>query len=359
MYKIHQVIGVIFILLTCLFLCILNIEQGHNWGGDFSLYIHQAKSIIQGDSSQLMHVNKFMVDNSSVHTFSPSLYPWGFPVLLAPVYVIFELNFFVLKVYESVLLILAILMMYLTFKSNKRLSFINGLFFILIIAFNLVYIKAINSVLSEIPFLLFSFLGLYLILRYLESPFKHSLGLAIIIGFVLFFSFSIRSEGIGLCFALFIGQCQYLLVNRRNGIIPSKKYLHFLIPYIIALTFYFILRSILPSGFTSHFSYQNLVNWDTSIENLLKYYDWIKHCFFGKFTIPYFIYFVFLLFLIGLCSRIKRDLIIISYFFFLVLLFTVWPFSEIRYMYSIYPFILYFSIQGIHFWLKKVIEISW
>ena len=61
---------------------------GHNPGDDFALYVNQAKSLVQGNVGETLASNHFAVDNSSWHSFSPYSYPWGFPLLLAPMMLI-------------------------------------------------------------------------------------------------------------------------------------------------------------------------------------------------------------------------------------------------------------------------------
>lgn len=351
-YMKHQFLIVVFILLTCSLLCVLNIREGHIWGGDSSLYINQAKSIIENTSEQLAINNKYIVDNSSVHTFSPTLYPWGYSILLTPIYAVFNLDFVAFKILVSIFLIGALLMMFLTFKNNNLLSIKNNLFFIAIIGLNIEYIKAINIVYSEIPFVFFSFLSLYLILKLLRNPYKNPWLHSVIIGFVLFFCFNIRTEGAGLFIALFIGQLQYLFSIRKEQSIFIIKHLPFIMPYITAIILYFLLKILLPLGFTSHFGYNHLVSWNTSIFNLEMYFKWIKENMFGNFVIPYLTHLILLIGLIGISSRIKKDMVLTTYFFFLIALFTIWPFRELRYLYVIYPFMLYFLIQGLHYLYK-------
>ncbi len=340
------------IVLSCTVLCILNSEKGHNWGGDFSLYIHQAKSINEGTSHQLAMANKYIVENSSVHTFSPTLYPWGFPILLAPIYAIYDVDYTVFRLLEAIFLICALLMMFLTFRSGGAFKQTNGLFFFAIIGFNISYITAINSVLSEIPFLLFSFISLFLILKLLRNHYSNSWIRSVGVGFMLFFCFSIRSEGIGLFLALFIGQIHYLLINRKEQPVLAAKHLIFLAPYLTALFSYYFLKLLLPSGFTSHFSYNNLISWDTSLRNLEVYYKWFKDPLFGNLAIPYFLHLTLLIAFVGMGYRIKKDVVLLTYLGFLIILFTIWPFRELRYLYSIYPFILYFLIQGLQYLFK-------
>ena len=69
------------------------LETGHDWGDDFSLYINQARSLVRGDVSQVVADTRYTLQNSGSSTFSPYVYPWGFPLLLAPFYLVAGLDY--------------------------------------------------------------------------------------------------------------------------------------------------------------------------------------------------------------------------------------------------------------------------
>lgn len=69
------------------------LETGHDWGDDFSLYINQARSLVRGDVSSVVADMRYALQNSGSDTFSPYVYPWGFPLLLAPVYLVAGLDY--------------------------------------------------------------------------------------------------------------------------------------------------------------------------------------------------------------------------------------------------------------------------
>jgi hypothetical protein len=64
-------------------LAILLHRHGHSQGDDFALYLRQARSIFDGDTSQVVADNRFSVVNDTA-AFSPIAYPWGWPLLLSP-----------------------------------------------------------------------------------------------------------------------------------------------------------------------------------------------------------------------------------------------------------------------------------
>lgn len=59
-------------------------RPGHWWGDDWALYIRQAQGLLDGHPGRVFDENRFAVENSVGAEFSPPLYPWGFPLILAP-----------------------------------------------------------------------------------------------------------------------------------------------------------------------------------------------------------------------------------------------------------------------------------
>lgn len=58
-------------------------REGHWWGDDWALYIRQARGLLLGSTDQVALENRFTVEMSDGAPFSPVVYPWGFPFILA------------------------------------------------------------------------------------------------------------------------------------------------------------------------------------------------------------------------------------------------------------------------------------
>src|SRR5512134_2976617 len=63
------------------------LRRGHEWGDDWAWYILQAKSIWEGTTAEFMEVSAFTNYQSTTH-LGPLAYPWGYPLILTPVYAI-------------------------------------------------------------------------------------------------------------------------------------------------------------------------------------------------------------------------------------------------------------------------------
>ena len=68
------------------------IRDGHNWGGDFSFYIHHAKNLSEGRS----YIDIGHVEHPE-YVFAPSATPPVFPMLLVGPYKAFGLDLLMLK----------------------------------------------------------------------------------------------------------------------------------------------------------------------------------------------------------------------------------------------------------------------
>ncbi|HEX9840278.1 MAG TPA: hypothetical protein VGA72_13080, partial [Anaerolineales bacterium] len=75
------------IVILALILGSSRLTRGHEWGDDFASYIMQAKSILNGKTQEFVEHNAFTIFQSSSQ-IGPVAYPWGYPLILTPVYAI-------------------------------------------------------------------------------------------------------------------------------------------------------------------------------------------------------------------------------------------------------------------------------
>ncbi|KIA92236.1 hypothetical protein OC25_17510 [Pedobacter kyungheensis] len=341
----------VFIIFITFIFCLLNHKKGHNWGGDFSLYIRQASSVLNGTIENLVKSNSFTVQESSDHTFSPVTYPWGFPSLLTPVYYFSGLNYSVLKIYESIFFIGFLTVFF--FSIRRKFNWIYTLCTITLVGFNYNYISYTNRVLSEFPFMFFSFLTLHFIKK-LEVESKTNLGvqLPVAIGLLIFFSFYIRTEGIVLLFTLFIAQAANLKGNLKVDLFNIKQCLKLIIPYLIFLACYILSKAVFPTGFTSHFGYRNLVNLDRTITNVIFYKNQLARSVYPNLP-EWFFWATIIFFLRGVVFRFRTDKAFLVFLASIVTVFLVWPFHESRYLFTIYPIFIYFVLQGLRTFRRR------
>jgi len=84
------------------------IRQGHDWGGDFSVYIAHARNIATG---QPYRQSSYLPNADSI-VHMPASYPPVFPLLLAPLYAWRGLDYFAFKLVVQVMLLLSMWVYY-------------------------------------------------------------------------------------------------------------------------------------------------------------------------------------------------------------------------------------------------------
>jgi hypothetical protein len=89
------------------------IRPGHDWGGDFALYIAHARNLAQGRPyHDTGYVTDPEVPGPGESGMGPPSYPPVFPLLLAPLYAEFGLDYFVFKLAVQAMLLASLLLFY-------------------------------------------------------------------------------------------------------------------------------------------------------------------------------------------------------------------------------------------------------
>ncbi len=329
-------------------LSLVNIQSGHAWGGDFSLYLAQAKSILLGNTHELFLMNKFSMDHSQI-PLGPYLYPMGYPALLAPVYHFVGLNFIILKIYNLLFFLGSIPAVYKILKSLKvgnSIAYFSTLLFA--INYNLIYSS--DRLGSEFSFLFFCFLSLYLMLRSKNSK---NIFLAILLGVTMFASFSVRVSGLILLPSFITFHLVEYLNNKRISVIS------FLLPIVVFGVCWWLYSSAFKS-FDEHYlevmkmtpeSLQKtiLANSEFLIEFVLclKYFpDYLK-------IVSVVVFYPILI--LGISKLFKSDNLYLMVFCgSLLSIHMIVPFVDIRFLYPIAPFLLYTFLTGISVLQQKI-----
>src|SRR6266545_558519 len=109
------------------------LTRGHFWGDDFAWYILQAKSIVNGTTAEFMEQSTFTNYQSTTH-LGPLAYPWGYPLILTPVYAIKGINPLALKL--PAVFFFAGFLVCLYFLMKDRLTQTESLLVVCLFAFN-------------------------------------------------------------------------------------------------------------------------------------------------------------------------------------------------------------------------------
>jgi len=306
--KTYMIIEYLFLMIFLALAIIFHLNSFHsfhNWGPDFAKYIAQAKSIVDGFD----YLELFRKADGY-----PG-FPWGFPLLLSPVYKIFGFDLLLFKVFITVFYILSLPIIYLIFR--RKLSYISKMFILGLFVVSPWFFETKNRILSDFPFMFFSLLSILLIdqifnrKRYLINKiFSY-----VFVGLVISFTINIRTQGFVLLPTLLIFQVINSIDDRDR--IKENLISHFaleLIPLGSLLISYLMIFLLLPRGNGIYLSlfHQNVAI--GKILNNIKYYLLLPADLFGDNKISFLIYGMTIpLFLRGVFTKFRDDLLFIIY----------------------------------------------
>jgi hypothetical protein len=347
-------------------LCFVNQRKGQDWGDDFALYIRQAKALTRGNVGEVIADNRYTVDNSSWHTFSPTVYSWGFPILLAPFYAWKGLDYHVFKVVLT--LCFGGFLFLFGRIVTRRAGTVGGILCVLVIGLSVQYVGWTDTVLSEFPFLLFVALTLWWLDRVRTTVGFESERLwpLVLLGLLGAYAFAIRREGMALLVAVAAAQLAYLATvwrQRRPGhpYRPRVRWSRIATPHVTAITFIVVLQLVLPAvpfeRYPNTGRQQLRPNWDwywnIFAEQLgLKDQGNDKWNFAGSEHLAHTLLGVFMFLAVaGIVLRLvlhfSDDAPLAGYLLAVSFIFGITPFHEGRYLFSITPFLVYFAYQGV------------
>ncbi len=219
-------------------------RTGHTWGDDFTLYLRQARSLIDGNVGQVIADNHFNVTNAAKPGFSPYVYPWGFPILLAPFYRLFGLDYATLKLVEVASLIAFLW----GFHALVRRRMTRWLAFATAAAVGttMAYLIHTDKVVSEFPYMAAVVLTLWWLdrLRRAHQPLDLATrGQLVTLGLLSMAVFNVRREGLAIVAAIAVAQLLDLRGRWRTADRTQVA-----TPYVTFLGSVVLLQLMLPSA---------------------------------------------------------------------------------------------------------------
>lgn len=338
------------IIVLSLLLGLAVIDRGHDWGDDFASYIMQAKSIWTGTMPEFVEHNRFTITQSSI-VIGPVAYPWGYPLILVPVYAFKGTSALALKLPGLMFFLGFLVVLFLLTKD--RLPRTGSLLLVSLFAFNPLLVDFHNQILSDIPFLFFSTLASWLMVRERASNARA----AALLGAVIAAAFFIRTQGILLLGSYGLVELFRLWKNREDRK-ATKMILRGLV--LVCGSFgllWLVYALIFPGGGESYFVQYK----DFRLEKTLGYargYFRVISEFFGKTDgWEYLYYGLFAFFLVGLWNRRKTEPVFIVFFAVWMLLLITWPaWQGPRFIFPLLPVFLYFVFHGMEVLIQRVSE---
>jgi hypothetical protein len=166
------------------------IRAGQDWGDDFALYVSHARNL----SSGAAYGDTGFIYNPAYPTYSPRTYPPVYPLLMAPVYRLFGMNFEALKIQQVMFLMLLVGVVYLSLRHEMSHPYALGVAVLLGLSPFVWLYK--DRLLSEIPFMLFTCLAVYLLNGPPGEPAWRRLGLGLLAGLAIYLASGTRAIGI-------------------------------------------------------------------------------------------------------------------------------------------------------------------
>jgi len=316
------------------------VDQGHDWGGDFSLYLNQAEAIADGTTSTLNEINRESMLGSMKRN-GPDLYPPGYPLMLFPLMELFGRNMVVFKSLNLFYFLASLgLMVFILQPFTGRSA---AHYFASFLALHPFFMGFEHEVISDIPALFFGLLALHL---FLAS--KGRLTYLFASGLALGFGILVKSLLLPLAGALLVSLGIYFLVKREARIWRQFGALLLgLIPIIL------LSKWIYPGSSSSYMEQLKELTFSRLYDNLV-YNLYLPREFLFNSDLLFYLFGFF--FLTGLVVNIRRIPYSPFYWLFLfhLLLLVIWPFHEgPRFMFILFPVIGLMLIKGLRFWMNK------
>ncbi len=316
--------GLLIVIITLFHLS--QIRGDHNWGGDFSMYILHSKNIAEGRP----YDDTGYIFNPALRKIGPPSYPVMFPLILSTIYSQLGVNLSAMKV-VGVLFFTSTLLL-LVFIYREKLPSHYPIILILIIGFNPYLTKFLDSILSDIPFIFYTYLSLYTINKSYNSG-KNDYKTSFKISLFIFASYATRSIGLLLLPSLWIYD---IIQNRRPTNTVLTPTLIILLAILIQSTFFHSEGNYLKSLIYNH---------PAIILNNAEQYTHELIDFFKSNILGYRAMIIFMdLSLIGLAYNLRKKIRIYEIFYISYLLgIIIWPlFAGIRLLLPLIPLSLYY-----------------
>ena len=330
---------------------LLNMQDGHDWGGDFSMYIMNASNIVNG----IPYAQTGYIYNPDIASIGPPVYPPVFPLILSPFIAIWGVNLFILKL--PGIAFFKGLLIYLNVKIiPKEFPLIFKMLALICIGLYVNFFLTMESINSDIPFLLFCYVALVRINKLLGVGAKKPINLLehILTGIFIYLAYGTRSVGLIL---LPVALIYSFLKNR-------KITLSIVICLIVPLILIFAQGILIPQT-GSYFDqlpkslFEMLSVFFHSIEY---YFDIFLKIFPSNDIVFQSILFAIMVlgFAIGLSSHIRKGISSFDLFFFsYLLLMLIWPsYQSWRLLIPIIPIYFLYIVEGMN-QLMGLVKLGW
>jgi hypothetical protein len=315
----------------------VTIEPGFPWGDDFAMYLLHAKNIVSGRP----YANTPYIYNSGQPEIGPPSYPPLFPLLLAPVVAVADLNSKVIKVEVATFFLAALWFIYRCLLYRVPAPFAAAV--IGVIGFSPYLWNLKDDPVSDVPFLFLLFLTFTCVLDAERKGWK-GLGQSIVVGLLFYLCFACRAAGIVLFPSLFVWEVLHYRRFPRRGVWVS----------LIVGSLGVALQALMIRGVAS---YADQVHFTTAtmMRHVAEYAWSLRNEFLAMPNVggSVFLSLLVLLALAGYAVSVRRRMTLLEVFgpayLILVLLWT--SDQDLRFLLPVIPLLLLYAGTGV-WWLR-------
>ena len=271
-------------LIAVFFLCsYFSLTDGCLWGDDYAAYISEGIALAEGKLDIQSELNTKMhpspLPDEAVG--KPLVYVWGYPLILSLVYSLTGFDrvgftsvfFYKLPSVIAFALIAAVLFLFLRKRFGYMLSLLLTVAFCSCSDFYFFF----NTLYSDMYFMLFSLLSLYVTELYLDCsdhP-KHEI-LGVLLGVICWYMYEIRLNGVAVLLSCLAAHAIFLIREKKCK--NWQAILRELLPYIVFFTLKVLSEALIasPTSNTSDLGDGTLLLF---LENLKTYSELIKRFF--------------------------------------------------------------------------------
>jgi hypothetical protein len=207
-------------------------RDGHDWGGDFSVYLQHARNLVEGKPYRTFTFQ--VTAESGVN--HPGSYPPLFPVLLAPIYARVGLDYRALKMVPAALFLVSWILYYAAARVWGAARWQAALA-VLITGASGIVLPLKESIVSDSSYLVFGALAVLTLLLLERRGWdqSHPVAAGSVAGVVIFVSYAARSVGLAFLPALVLYDLWKFRKPRGFSICAILLFAALLIPYTLFL----------------------------------------------------------------------------------------------------------------------------
>lgn len=338
------IIGFLFLSIFHFFYSISVINDGHNWGGDFALYISQAKAIVNGTTNTLFEASKASCEGS-FERMNPDVYPVIFPLMLSPIYVFWGLNFLAFKVLVICCFIISLAA--ICIFVYKKIGEFEALLVVGLLATSEFFIGFNNYVLADIPAMMWVWISIIIYMFFDESSTKLKLIKFALLGLVLAIAFQTKTLSISVIVAVLLAELfNYLHTKNSFKELVLKSFTFISVFGVVFMLIYLVYPSA-SSGYIQQSSKLTV----PIIKSNFSYYTNAPSWF--LYHSSAFVWLTLPAVILGFFYQFKKNIFIVILPSVHMLLLVLWPFQEgLRFLIFLVPLYYYFAIIGYNLFFK-------